>query len=368
MTIQTESRKALHELIRLLQEVDSRWASEEWNLAGREDITDAHRALMHMLEGGLVTMFESNPLQPLLRRIVTPTRKFSGDNTDAIYFDAPVRPDREYILRGSMAGAVYMSITLEEGTSAGGMAKRTGGVLNQDQFDVDDEGRFEIRIGGKPAERNWLGMGADADRITTRHYFENLINASNDPSCRPQMSIDLVDPAPPARPDDDSVAEGIRRVCAFIRSRTLDMPPMGEVEQPPFVSKIPNQFPKPVPPGDFGLAAFDAHYSMAPYLLGPDEAMVITGHWPKCLFANVNLWNRFQQTYDYIGRQISLNRKQTQLADDGSFRMVVAHRDPGVANWLDTEGRPFGVIFWRYFLAEGEVATPAAKIVPFDAL
>ena len=32
MTIQTESRKALRELIDLLDEIDERWAGPEWNL------------------------------------------------------------------------------------------------------------------------------------------------------------------------------------------------------------------------------------------------------------------------------------------------------------------------------------------------
>ena len=89
MTIKTESRQALHELIDLLQEIDRRWAGPEWNLASEEDIYGAHRALMHMLEGGLVGHFEADPVRPHFRRIVTPTRKFTGDNGDAIYFDAP---------------------------------------------------------------------------------------------------------------------------------------------------------------------------------------------------------------------------------------------------------------------------------------
>ena len=32
---------------------------------------------------------------------------------------------------------------------------------------------------------------------------------------------------------------------------------------------------------------------------------------------------------------------------------------------LDTEGRAFGLVFWRFFLAEGEVETPHAEVVPF---
>lgn len=117
--IQTESRKALTELISLLQEVDGRWASPEWNLQSEADVVGAHRAMMHMLEGGLVGMFESDPASPVLRRIVSPTRKFTGDNADAIYFDAPVSNEYSYRVRGQMNGAVYVSLTVEMGTESG---------------------------------------------------------------------------------------------------------------------------------------------------------------------------------------------------------------------------------------------------------
>jgi hypothetical protein len=43
--------------------------------------------------------------------------------------------------------------------------------------------------------------------------------------------------------------------------------------------------------------------------------------------------------------------------------MVIAHADPGVANWIDTEGRGFGMVFWRFFLPEEEVETPQATVV-----
>jgi hypothetical protein len=123
-----------------------------------------------------------------------------------------------------------------------------------------------------------------------------------------------------------------------------------------------------VTPGDFGLAAFDAAYSMAPYLLGPDDALVMTGRWPTCRFANVSLWNRHMQTYDFANRQVSRNRTQTKLERDGSFKMILAHRDPGLPNWIDTEGRPFGLVFWRFMLPEGEIETPRAEVVPFAKL
>ena len=124
MTIATESRAALRQLIELLEEIDARWAGPEWNLGSAEDVAGAHRALMHMLEGGLVGMFESDPAHPEFRRIVTPSRKFTGDNADAIYFDAPVSADHVYSVRGNMDGAVYVSITLEMGTADGSLGSQ----------------------------------------------------------------------------------------------------------------------------------------------------------------------------------------------------------------------------------------------------
>jgi len=99
------------------------------------------------------------------------------------------------------------------------------------------------------------------------------------------------------------------------------------------------------------------------------DALVLTGRWPECRCANVCLWTRFQQTYDYANRQVSRNRAQTQLEPDGSFRMILAHEDPGLPNWIDTEGRLFGMVFWRFMLPQTEeIVTPKAERVPFASL
>ncbi len=364
MSNDTQSRQALRELIDLLTEVDQRWSSEEWNLHSPEDIVGSHRALMHILEAALVGYFEQDAARPDFRRIVTPSRKLTGDNSDAIYFDAPVSAAHEYVIHGELRGAAYFSITLEEGAQDGHMASNTSGVLNDHNIDVDSNGNFTLHLGGQARDRNWLPLSANASRVTTRHYFEQKEPGACDIQLEPRLRIECLNPGPTAAPPDDaSVAAGIRRVCNAVHGRTLGMPPMANSEPPPFVALTPNEFPAPVPPGDFGLAAADAHYSMAPFFIGEDEALVITGRWPDCSFANVCLWNRFQQTLDYRDRSVSLNRAQTVLEDDGTFRMVIANSDPGVPNWLDTEGMPFGMVFWRFFMVRGEVATPQAEVI-----
>jgi hypothetical protein len=369
MSIATQSRTALGELIALLQEIDARWSGPEWNLHSPEDVVASHRSLMHTLETCLIGYFEQDASRPDFRRIVTSSRKLTGDNSDAIYFDAPVSGEHAYVIHGSMHGAAYFSLTIEEGAADGSMASNTAGVINDEKLEIDSNGNFTLYLGGKPRDTSWLALTPGASRVTTRHYFEHGSCAAKDPEMEPRIRIECLtakDVPPP--PNDASVAAGIRRVSTAVRNRTLGMPPMVNGPLPPFVSLTPNAFPAPVPPGNFGLAAFDAHYSMAPFFIGPDEALIITGRWPTCRFGNVCLWNRFQQTLDYRSRSVSLNRAQTVLEADGTFRMIVSHTDPGHPNWLDTEGNLFGLIFWRFFLATGDVETPQAKVVKLSDL
>jgi len=266
-----------------------------------------------------------------------------------------------------MAGACYMSLTIEADAQDGRMGSSTAGVINDTELEIGSDGSFEIIAGGPERTGNWLALPASAARITVRHYFEEDRMTAADPTKVVPLAIEMLDDVPPpATYGDASVAASIRRITNFMRTRTLDMKPPAERIQPDFVSRTPNEFPPPVKPGNFALAAADAAYSMAPYLLGPDEALVITGRWPECRCANVCLWNRHMQTFDYVNRPVALNRAQTTLESDGSFRMVIAHGDPGVPNWIDTEGRAFGLVFWRFMLPEGSIETPQAKVVKLD--
>ena len=425
-SLDTESRRALHELIDLLGEVDRRWVSPEWNLHTADDVVGAHRALMHYLQWGLVGLFERDPAAPRFHRIVAPDRKLLGDNPDAVYFDAPISADHAYRVTGETKGATYVSITVESGEAWGSMDNQVVGVLNDESFDIDADGRFEILLGGEPRQRNWLALPEGAGSISTRHYFEDATHAAADPARVPTMRIEVVprggdhdaapaapdgapaapdsSPAapdgdhapngdhahapngdhahdapattpaaapattPPPRPSDATVAAGIRRVAGLVRELTVDRPPTGQSQPRSWISRVPNEFPPPGKPGDLGLAAFDAAYAMAPFLIGPDETLVIRARWPQCRYANVCLWNRHLQTFDYASRSISLNRAQTVADADGRFTAVISHTDPGTPNWLDTEGRPFGIVYWRFMLPEGEIETPQAKLVPLSDL
>lgn len=364
MTPPTAARAAFGELLALLHEVESRYCADEWGVLDANDAADCIRSVMHTLEGGLFLMFESDPERPFFRPIVSRTRKMLGDNPDAIYYTAPVRADRAYRVHGNTAGSVYLSFTVEVGSQEGGYSTQTAGVLRDTDIDIAADGSFEAFFGGPRRDRGWIALPPGASEIVVRCYFEEPAPAAADPTRIVPLRIEPLDPVGPPPPvSDASVAAGIRRVANFVQGRTLDQPKMGERVQPSWVSTTPNQFHKPEKPGDLAFSAFDAVYAMAPYFLNDGEALIVRGRWPACRFANVALWNRFLQTYDYAHRPAGRNRANTTLEPDGTFRLVLAADDPGVPNWIDTEGRPFGMMFFRFFLPEEEVETPRCEVV-----
>lgn len=364
-----ESRRALREFIALLQEIDERYLGEEWLSPGFGDTVDGFRSVANLIEGSFLLSFEQDPERPFFRRIVTRSRKMLGDNPDAIYYTAPIRSDRSYRVTGNLAGAVYLSFTVEVGSEEGGYSTTTAGVLRDRDFDVAADGSFEVYFGGEQRDRNWLALADGASELIVRCYFEDADPVAADVNKVVPLTIEMLEPVGPSPGwDDGAVAAGYRRAANFLRSRTLEQPKPGEQEQPTWVGTTPNELPQPEVPGEFAFAAADAAYSMAPYLLGPDEALVMTGRWPECAFANVSVWTRYLQTYEYAYRPGGRNRANTTLETDGTYKIVIAHEDPGVPNWIDTGGRQFGLVFWRFFLPEGHIERPATSVVPVRSL
>ena len=228
-----------------------------------------------------------------------------------------------------MAGAVYVSFTVEAGGVEGGFPERTAGVLNDTR--VRRRRRRPLRaVPRRPARAT--ATGSRSTRRRDPHHDPALLGrevvargADRFPTSR-SRSRSLDERRPPPPPDDASVAAGLRRVESYIRSRSLDQPKPGEAGQPAFVSREPNVFPPPVPPGDHALAAADAAYCMAPYVLGPDEALVITGRWPRVPLRERDALEPApaDATTTRTGT-VSLNRAQTELEPDGSFEIVIAH-------------------------------------------
>lgn len=361
------SAAALEDLRAALGELEARFHEPEWRMGSPVDFAEARRTVMFHLHHAIEVWFEPNPESPGWRRFVTPTKKILGDNPDAIYYATPISAAHSYRIRGNTAGATYTSYSVEVGAVDGANPTGIGATLNDTEFEIARDGSYEIIASAtKPAKGNWLRLDPTAGSLTTRHYYEREQCIAADQMHHIPLSIERLDrTAPPPPPSDESVAAGMRRVANFLRA-TINPPGLDPTKAPPWVSIVPNQFNPPRRDDSnrgVGFAAVDNVYALAPWRLGPDEALVIRGRFPKCRFANLVLWNRYTHTLDYAHRRVSLNRKQTKLERDGSFKIVIAARDPGVPNWIETEGRPTGTLFWRFQLPEEPIAPLVTKVV-----
>lgn len=369
-----QSRAAFHELAQTLRDAADAWLVPERGYESGQDVVEGLRNALHLLSAGLDFYLEGDPERPEFVKIVSPIRRFMGDNPDAIYHLARIRPDRSYRIRGRRDDACYISFTIHGRAADGRLGAAAEPVLadvNDRAFEVAPDGSFEVVLGpeeprGEPAA-NWIRLPEGAASVITRHYFETKGTPAAEPSRHVQLTIEpLDDPGPRPRLDDAALAARLRDVSAFLRGGTVDGIEMPD--PPPFVSRTPNQLGDPMVfrmAGTDAWGAVDIAYSMGPFELGEGEALLIEGRLPPCAFANVVLWNRFMQCFEYRDRRVSLNREQIAKQPDGSFRIVLADRDPGPdwPNWLDTEGRRTGTIFWRFLLPEGKPEKPVCRVV-----
>ncbi len=114
-------------------------------------------------------------------------------------------------------------------------------------------------------------------------------------------------------------------------------------------------------------------YAGGVFELGPDDALVIENRvkrQPQYIgFQLANLWG---ESIEYANVPGSLNGSQSEVDPDGVIRLVVAHRDPGVPNWLDTTGHTEGFMAPRWAYSEtpprDQWPTLTVRQVPFGEI
>jgi hypothetical protein len=363
------SRTAWRELLETLREIDERFLGAEWKVSGARDVNDGHRFLTTILSAAIDFYMESDPEHPVFTRIVSPTRRFGGDNPDATYFFAPIRGDRSYRIRGRLNREVYLSYTIHGGTPEGGWNAPVIGALNNRQLQLASDGSYELILSPEKREGNAIQLKPGLASVVTRHYFlEEQYAPCADRAFDPVLSIEPLDPVPAALPlDDVQTAERLRKMAFFLRELTIERPLPPPEKQPAYVGREPNTIGVPGgwdASGGSGWGAVDNVYASGHYQLEPDQALVMEGRFPECVFANVVLWNRFLAADEYRQRRSSINQRQCKLGPDGRYRIAIAARDPGIPNWLDSQGRSTGQIFWRFQLPVSAPEQPRCRVLP----
>ena len=107
------------------------------------------------------------------------------------------------------------------------------------------------------------------------------------------------------------------------------------------------------------------HYSY--WELEEDEVFVIEFEPPECEYWNLQIGNHWLESLDFLHYTTHVNHHTALKNADGSVRVVVARRDPGVPNWLDTAGHARGALALRWVGAK-EIPETRTRVVSLSEL
>ncbi len=323
-----------------------RRVAETW--LGRAKASDAMRArfddaFAEVMFSAAVWSSNQDPLRPkvsCITRLAHPVQgraipgsRWGIDNPDSVYRVIPISGDERYEIHGRV-GHHRMTenyFTLWDANMG------TVAVLNGRTMEVDPDGSFIITVDADPAggRPNHVQSTPEAHEFYIRDVLLNWDR--DDPN---HLSVQRLG-GPPARP---------ARTLDEQADATADM--MAHFAN--FTGKLSHGIYK-MPPNEFNLAwsadkvgaMRNQVYVMGRFDLNPGEAFVVDVGDGGAEYFTVPLSNIWGTTLDIADRTGSLNKAQSTPNEDGSYTYVIAPTDPGVANWIDSDGLNEGILTLR---------------------
>ncbi len=392
--------------------------------ASAENLAEGYRYLMGYLHSAVERAFHEDPVRPHFRNALSILNRATIDNADAIYFCAAIDGRASYLIWGRVedcsewrgeeppangrAAPHYVIFEATSGVLAGdtgslrelrpGIKTQTG-RLDSSEIQVDADGRFEILLAPeRPA-------GHTGNYISTRRVVNRP--HPDDPELPPERYASYISgrqlfndwgreeaiqllirqlgaegTAPAAYGPAQAAAE-LRRCGELVRGQmhfwnafwTILMGSYGHRE-----GGIPGvEFPRNAfntinaASGATGGGMSTNLYAGGVFQLEPDEALVIENRIERRPpYIGVQLGSLWGESLEYANSLGSLNGAQSEVDPDGVIRLVVAHRDPGVPNWLDTSGHREGFLTPRWAYSEmppaDEWPSIRARKVRFDEI
>lgn len=322
------------------------------------DRAEGFRYLATLAAAGIRHTFDlADPDHPRFLRNPDSAAGWGAENADNSYLIAHIRPDRTYRIRGRRGTVGAFLIEIKEGYMQLG-AVGNFATLDSEQLRVEPDGTFEIVLSPRPHEGNWISLHPNATQVLIRQYFFDW--EREEPA---EFTIEAADEngEPPPPLDPRHVARLLNEVALWIETTVCVwndwVQDLRARHQPGVLA----------PARLYVGGADDILYGNDLYRLGEDDALIIETEAPDARYWAFQLVNLWFQAMDYTNRQTSLNCRQARADSDGRFRLVVAHRDPGVPNWLDTGGHLEGVLQYRYVWAK-TAPQPTVRVVPFATL
>lgn len=287
-----------------------------------------------------------------------PGSRWGIDNPDSVYRVIPISGDERYEIRGRV-GENRMTenyFTLWDANMG------TVDVLNGRTMELDSDGSFTITVDADPAggRPNHVQSTAAAHEFYIRDVLLNWDR--DDPN---HLSVERLGgaPATPARTLDEQ-AQATAEMMAYFADFT------GKLSHGAY--KMPANHFDLAWTADKAGAMRNQVYVMGRFDLRPDEAFVVDVSDGGAEYFTVPLNNIWGTTLDVIDRTGSLNKAQSVVNEDGTYTYVISATDPGVQNWIDTDGLHEGILTLRMaeFGPDGprEDLGARGRVVKLDAL
>ncbi|MEB4211747.1 hypothetical protein [Mycobacterium sp. 94-17] len=377
--------------------------------AGPRDLAEGYRYLLGFTYSAIERAFFGDPAFPYFRRSLQVLNKATIDNSDAMYLSTPVDGRFSYRIIGrvqdsrhwrgetrALSGPLapqYLIIEAHTGYAgdSGDLAELQPGARgNTDKLDsselvVGADGRFEVLLAPhRPAGycANFIGTQRisrrsgetfHAEHVTVRALFHDWEREES-----PELQIyrlDKVGEHPPAL-EPETAAAAVRRVGEIVDNQVrywnkfYDVVLQAHGDGAGFMPRNGFNAPAGASLATGGGQSTNV-YSGGVYELAEDEALVVdTEVFETPAYMGFHLSNMWGESHDYANHISSLNGTQAVRDDDGHFRYVVAHRDPGVPNWLDTTGlrEGFMAMRWTYPQPTDRLPTVAVHKVSYDQI
>lgn len=379
------------------------------------NLAEGYRYVLGFLLGSIERSL-ADPLYPRFRRSIQPMNRSTIDNSDAVYLGAEIDGNYSYRVRGrgldsrhwrneapvqGPRAPQYVIFELASGHAgdSGSLQELKPGTrintstLDCHELQVEDDGSFEILIAPKKPDghtgnfmlsrREGRGETYIGRHLSCRELFHDWANED-------LLDLEILrlgceqEPRPPldaagAIAMMDEVGKLTRNQVHFWNAfYTVTLETYGKVAGMPSIGDPDQQF-MPVndmnPPNALGIATGGGQstniYSGGVYQLDRDEALVMECELTEePSFMGFHLSNLWGESLDFESYQSNLNQHMMEPDEKGVFRWVVAHRDPGMPNWVDTTGLDHGylTVRWTYPSPPPEAEWPTLKVrkVAFD--
>ena len=324
---------------------------------------EGYRYLSRIARAGLMAFVEhADPRAPVLHRVVGETTKMGADNPDNFYLTAVLDGTFEYKITGRRNDIAYLSFGTQAGHYGQGGGLPPTGYIESDDIDIDADGCFELVLSSTPQEGNWLPMTPETGALVVRQTYSDR-NAETPAELAIKRINCASDEARPSHLTAAALDDGLRNAGSLVMGAPLLFAKWARDFQ-----KHTNKLPRFDPDvslaagGDPNIAYYHSHWA-----LGPDEALVIEATPPECELWNFQLNNYWMESLDYRHFTIHTNNHLASYEADGSVRIVVAHTDPGLANWITTAGHSSGTMCFRWVRA-AEHPQPSCRVVKHASL